>query len=619
LSSTFRGETRSIIAIPKVITLRGRHSADVDLLCANSDGMIISTATDKHITSWDGKQGIYLKKLERYMRRCESFGWAAAGFEDGVIRVWDIHSGQITYILKDTVEDVESVISVMTRNSIRERVTCLQIVVPNSYPKTSFSNNEPGYHTNFKSNSNDKAPAMLLAAYRSGHFREWDIVSGQIVHTIATNQKGGISYLFVVEGKQNYDQDDLRIYTGARDGSVKCWIRTIYHSEDESKSSSSDPSESPKSRWKSFYTIPGELNNVITCIAAKVIKTRNNSLGILVTGASDGEVRVYDYSSGKHIVTLSQGTTGKQRAKEHKQQLLQERLLQRRIIKNQQQFIQSNGQQHNIKSSSQQQFIRSNEETDDDSDLPHHQDAITNIIIHPLKEQSCPCGNAEGTGGFTIVTSSTDEKVRVWQLTRDFMDCTCMALKIGKNNLSQVRNNTGQLHRQVAQWNGVVSYQTKYVGCVSQSGGSAIVLLRENIIGVRHIKPSSTKSKQVPKRCHGAEGEWELWVLDINDPHVIEEKEEHKNSDDDDEVELSVQVLPLSGLRRRASVLHRVYPNNIINDQQLAILNEEDEMNEILPFAYVRQAVKVGDDGVAIAYGNFIKYIQFEEMNDEKK
>ncbi|CAG8762327.1 16123_t:CDS:1, partial [Acaulospora colombiana] len=205
LTSSCYGNYRQSIVSPKVTTLRGRHSADVDLLCANANGMIISTAMDKHITSWNGKQGASLKKLERYMRRCESckcgstggmkiciswpvramcmsekVEWAAAGFEDGVVRVWNIHFGQATYILKDTVEDVESVVSVMTGNLKKERVTCLQIVVPNS---SSMQSNEQGY-------VNEKTPAMLLATYKNGYFREWDLVSGQIAHTVATNQKG---------------------------------------------------------------------------------------------------------------------------------------------------------------------------------------------------------------------------------------------------------------------------------------------------------------------------------------------------------------------------------------------------------------------------------------------
>ncbi|CAG8768194.1 1158_t:CDS:1, partial [Acaulospora colombiana] len=51
-------------------------------------------------------------------------------------------------------------------------------------------------------------------------------------------------------------------------------------------------------------------------------------------------------------------------------------------------------------------------------------------------------------------------------------------------------------------------------------------------------------------------------------------------------------------LRRRSNGLHRVYPDS--NDDRQ--LEEEDEMNEILPFAYIRQVVKAGDEGVAVAY-----------------
>ncbi|CAG8692913.1 2572_t:CDS:2, partial [Acaulospora morrowiae] len=577
----------SNIISPKVTTLRGRHLADVDLLCANANGMIISTAMDKHITSWNGRQGISLKKLERYMRRCESckcgvtggmkkciswpvramcmsekVEWAAAGFEDGVVRVWNIHSGQATYILKDTVEDVESVVSVMTGNLIRERVTCLQIIVPNSSSMNNTPSQERGYPY-FATDSNHKTPAMLLATYKSGYFREWDLVSGQIAHTVPTNQKGGISYLCVVDdGKQDYDQDDLRIYTGARDGSVKCWIRTIYYSENEPINSHTDPKELRRSRWKSPYTISGEPGNPITSIAAKTIKTQDGYLGIVVTGASDGEVRVYDYLTGRHIETLSQGTIGKKRRAEEREKLF------------------------------------------------------------------CPCGITEEAGGFAIITSSGDEKVHVWQLIRSVMDCTCMAFKLKQPYIQNPFVNISECYQHIAQFGGVASYQTKFIGRVSQPGGSAIVFLRENIIGARRVK-NSRESVQPQKRCHGAEGEWELWILDINDAQIIEKDREHDDLDEyEEDVELVVQVIPLVSekdlvteeqqkmkkeeIKRRdkegvgelkgfRSPRHRVYPDGK-NDRQLALLEEEDEMNELLPFAYIRQVVKVGDDGVAVAY-----------------
>ncbi|CAG8723867.1 16952_t:CDS:2, partial [Racocetra fulgida] len=134
-SSSF-GRSTLCVTTPRVVTLRGHHLADVDLICSNLKGIIVTTAADRHITSWNGKKGMPLKKLERFMRRCESckcsstggikncISWpvramcmndnievVAAGFEDGVVRVWDINSGQATYILKDTVEDVEQATS----------------------------------------------------------------------------------------------------------------------------------------------------------------------------------------------------------------------------------------------------------------------------------------------------------------------------------------------------------------------------------------------------------------------------------------------------------------------------------------------------------------------------
>ncbi|CAG8773686.1 6770_t:CDS:1, partial [Acaulospora colombiana] len=68
-----------------------------------------------------------------------------------------------------------------------------------------------------------------------------------------------------------------------------CWLRTIYFSENESVNSYTEPNELRRSRWKSLYTLPGEPGNPITSIAAKTIKTQSGYLGIVVTGASDGE------------------------------------------------------------------------------------------------------------------------------------------------------------------------------------------------------------------------------------------------------------------------------------------------------------------------------------------
>ncbi|CAJ0636784.1 12286_t:CDS:2 [Entrophospora sp. SA101] len=138
---------------------------------------------------------------------------------------------------------------------------------------------------------NNKSSVILLATYRNGYFREWDLVSGQVVHTIFTHQKGGITYLCVVgeDEKQDYNHDKLVVLTGARDGSVKCWARNIHYphsnestpSNNHNNSNDSSSSQPHKFRWDLLYTIPGRPNYAITCIATKIIK--KDSIGILVT------------------------------------------------------------------------------------------------------------------------------------------------------------------------------------------------------------------------------------------------------------------------------------------------------------------------------------------------
>ncbi|CAG8610626.1 3546_t:CDS:1, partial [Scutellospora calospora] len=547
---------------------------------------------------------------------------AAAGFEDGVIRVWDINSGQLSYILKDTVEDVEQIMSAINNeNSIKERVTCLQIITPNLH----------SYYNTSELLSEQKTPAILFATYRNGYFREWDLTSGQITHTICTNQKGGISCLFVVD-----DPDEIRIFTGARDGSVKCWVRTIYDLDNEFNIIDLDCDESRKNAWKLLYTLSGELGNAITSVDAKVVKTKNGCFGITVIGAADGEVRLYDYLTGQIITTLSYGTFNKQKiAKENKKQIFQQQ--QKRKIKD-----------YSLEQDSSDEDYEFWDETED---FVSHQDAITSIIIHPLMEEVCPCGDTKETSGFSIITSSLDEKVNFWQLTRSFINCKCMASQLDDYD----GEDASERPQKVSQWDNAT---IKYLGHVEQPGGSETVLLKGNIIGVRRVK----NSKVHTKRSHGAEGEWEVWTLDISDLHMLELTEKIENSENhDDFVDFEVKTIPLVseidiimeeqrkskdkrqgrenvgrlkgfvGRRNAVSIanknynqnhLHdhneedyaqgqvvdfrnpsqkrRVYPDNSQNDRKLTSFKEDDEMNEMLPFSYIRRVVKVGEDGIAV-------------------
>ncbi|KAG9290091.1 hypothetical protein G9A89_010397 [Geosiphon pyriformis] len=770
---------------PRVITLRGRHSADIDLLCANSKGLVISTATDKHITSWDGRLGTPLRKLERYMRRCSTckcgttggmkncISWpvralcasekvelAAAGFEDGVVRVWDINSGQASHILKDTVDDVESVISVMTGHSPKERVTCLQFVARSN----SSVNKKEGF-------LEDSRSAMLIAAYRNGYIREWDLKSGQISNTIATNQKSGISVLCVLDNEStDNSRNDLRMYSGARDGTVRCWVRRIIEGEKECIIKDKDSAEARKSSWKAVYTLVGRDGNAITCIAAKVVEIKKNPYGIVVTGAADGEVRVYDYVTGGHLMTLSPGALWKQKREK-------ERIQENLILKNEKLLRkQLRLRQAYLKSSILETPSDSDEDLYDEDfeeyEETSHNELITNIIIHPLEQKSCPCGNTEAGDGFWIVTGSLDEKVHVWKLDRNVMDCSCMALQISRPASLATRHNfakeisefgttrdnlgydfshqyrvfnsdkgiSGVINdfpgKNVVKWNGVVSYRPKFYGRVTQPGGSAIVFMRDNVVGVRQTKKDKINSIKYKSQAtstrngtHSVEGEWEVWLLDLNNPKRFDNiPDKQRNSFDTDQevMELLVTTIPLvdesdlkieeeqrrketlrrrekkksTDLRgfvpqrrrvlnenrnfskasivakfpsstvptvgttsispnykenpynqhpehsneahihdeeetqgqvigqvydyrqkmlRRASMLHRVYPKNVtnsINNELTLGLDDEDQMNELLPFAFIRQVVKVGEEGVAVGYGNFVKVVLFEEIDE---
>ncbi|CAG8711880.1 570_t:CDS:2, partial [Dentiscutata erythropus] len=297
--------------------------------------------------------------------------------------------------------------------------------------------------------------------------------------------------------------------------------------------------------------------------------------------------------------------------------------------------------------SSEQDWFEEDEDENDEIESfdSSHQDAIISIIIHPLKEESCPCGDTEESRGFSIITSSLDEKVKFWKLTRNFVDCTCMTSQLEEPPLNY-KDNVDISER----------FQKDFLGNIRQPGSSVIVLLKGHIIGVRRTTDQNTPIK----RSHGAEGEWEVWTFDINDPNAFEPIEEIDFLENHDDDEFKVKTIPLINDRfvgrrkvvsmanknylsnsshsdyqnenhshihneedyvqgqvmdfRQRSQKQRVYPNNSHYDR--ISFKEEDVMNEMLPFSRIRRIVKVGEDGLAVTYGNFVKVIMFKELND---
>ncbi|CAG8577117.1 8106_t:CDS:2 [Racocetra fulgida] len=588
VSSSFGGSALCF-ATPRVITLHGRHSADVDLLCANYNGIIISTSSDRHIISWDGRQGIPSKKLERYMRRCETckcdstggmkncITWpvraicmsekvdlVAAGFDDGVVRVWDVNSGQVIHILKDTVEDIEQMTPANTC-STSEKVACLQIIVPNLY--SSYDTSE--------SMSDKKTPAILLATYQNGYFREWDLISGLVSHTVFTNQKGGISCLFVVENnKQNYIQDELHIFTGARDGSVKCWNRTVYNPENESSSNNLYC----RNMWKLLYTIPGNLGNAITSVAAKVFE--KSCFGIVVTGAANGEVRVYDYLTGQPIVTLSCGISEKH---QHEKECVGR--FQRKSFINQ-----DLSEEYDY------------ELPDKAKDNVSHKDAITNIIIHKLKEEYCPCGYTVENDARLVKNPNVSIKRchgaegewEIWILETHFLEPIERIDSSGNYDDIEFKIQTVPL---VSESDLIIEEQRKNrKNRYKQSNRENA----EELKGfVRRSKTILTKGKFVlnpsfPFEHHNQNHTYVYNLEGYMQGQVVDYRQRNR--------------------KRSGSISNRVCPDNIKNDRKST--SEEDEMDEVLPFSYIRQIVKMGEYGIAITYGNFIKVILFENLND---
>ncbi|CAG8751065.1 15395_t:CDS:1, partial [Gigaspora rosea] len=122
---------------------------------------------------------------------------------------------------------------------------------------------------------------------------------------------------------------------------------------------------------------------------------------------------VYDYLTGKYITRLSYGVSEKQKRAKIKNHLRSFYVSQHDYSDSEQEWSEEYDDEYDLW-----------DETEETEDCVSYQDAITNIIINPLKE-SCPCGNTDKTGGFSITTLSVDEKVYFWKI-RSVMDFTCM-------------------------------------------------------------------------------------------------------------------------------------------------------------------------------------------------
>ncbi|KAI9487213.1 MAG: hypothetical protein EXX96DRAFT_497661 [Benjaminiella poitrasii] len=267
--------------------------------------------------------------------------WAAAGYDNGVIRVWNVNSGVLfrEMVIVPPVPSVEVQqessnhvlnASVTATQNLRHRFNNAAPSSPPSYASTTPTKKHPRRtdHILFiqfigviaeychpliaeaaarcRASDIEDSQNFIISAHKSGMIHEWDILSGECIQTLRTGHTKDITQLHVVESKAPHRKFGVTwVFTASRDGTVKCWERclvTKHASELEDDNDRQQQEQQQRTRWQLAYTI--QHKHPVTSLATEVPV---GGMGILVTGCSDGSVQVWNFETGESVCSLSQG------------------------------------------------------------------------------------------------------------------------------------------------------------------------------------------------------------------------------------------------------------------------------------------------------------------------
>lgn len=447
----------------QVKTLSGKHIADIHRIAVNAKhGTAVSCGQDGRIVLWNTDNAEWMARLDRVgqssgglaaedlnpsywtsasrpMRRqysgrgqskrmpsarCVKIDqgnrWIASSFDDGVIRVWNMSSGSLVRELHVetempvTLEDEErntgytelrrrrqektyDSSSRSRRQRIVDRVVALQFIgsvaeychplVAEAAARQSISG--PSFDDNSSQN-------YLVSAHKSGTIREWDILSGECIKSISSGHTKDITALHVVECKAPRRKLGVTwIFTASKDGTVKSWERRLQKNEDNVTGSV----------WSCMYSLNGHNAYPITSLATE---SPVGGMGALVSGSSDGTVKVWNFETGEAVCTLSTG--GLRRNKEPEVHVGGPLL---KINK--------------LDLSSSDVDVETDEASgksiSNNAVAADHTGSITQVVIVRYCEVENGPGHCRGCdtcfgNGFLVASCATDDKVHVWRLER---------------------------------------------------------------------------------------------------------------------------------------------------------------------------------------------------------
>ncbi|OBZ88562.1 hypothetical protein A0J61_03386 [Choanephora cucurbitarum] len=261
--------------------------------------------------------------------------WVAAGFDDGLIRVWNANTG--TLVREMDIHPSIPLVEIQqepTSANLRRRLN------GNESPTLSYSSvtssleskkadrvlslEYVGAIAEFCHPSIAEAAArcgsseievsqnFIVSVHKSGLLHEWNILSGECIQTIKTGHTKDITQLHIVDSKAPYRKQGITwVFTASKDGTVKCWERRLIQKKQTAEEDhppagypSEDEAETQQTRWSLIYTL--KQDSPVTSIATELPV---GGMGVLVTGCANASVKVWNFETGELICTLSSGKT----------------------------------------------------------------------------------------------------------------------------------------------------------------------------------------------------------------------------------------------------------------------------------------------------------------------
>ncbi|CEG75281.1 hypothetical protein RMATCC62417_10351 [Rhizopus microsporus] len=575
-----------------VKTLKGRHTADVHSLSATAR-LIVSAGQDGQLNLWDIKRKTWMARLDkmiklngghwvaeqinseyyhlhetdvmaashRYSKKnfierrqvplamCvkvdDEHQWVAAGYGDGTVRLWEVKT---LYLLFELTVDSKS-------KEIDKADLYHSAVTPKRVIYIDFLQVEDIDQDNITKHYS------LLVLHRDGTLCEWSVSDGKMISSTNTNHTKAIhaTHLFIKDGQQYF-------FTGSSDGQIKCWERM-----------KSKDSNSTRSDWTCRYVITHRDNHhAATSIAAA--KSSCSSFSILVSGASDGSVKVWNMDTGDALFTLSQGS---------------DHIASRRTsISEHASFL----------------IGRNETQKENESFTADHNGHIIQVAVESFKDIEYPTSIHSNTSFvFMVASSSLDGTVHIWRLDIDDQKPDDA---VPGSSRPPSRRHVGYLIPELSSVSlnsekecSIKEHQVHYLGLLEQLGGKNLVFCKNNVLsGVRRVQNS-----------------WYAWFIPLQYHHT------HVSASNQlcipsVSYDLDREDQTTFGQHHTTAPWKRLFhirpKEKSLNHENASLQGrsfEEEDASDLLPFTTVQNIVTTDGYGFACDYGNFIKIISFDD------